>query len=135
MRRRATSLRPARHPTLRVPQGSALIMMSRSDVKRSPAREQMWWRVAAFCIALPLFLLLSLSALSAANDAGRVPMELAVSKRESSVMLCSEGRVEHSDSFLGLLDGGYFRCTAWRMRQSAGETSTGPVAWPTSPRR
>ena len=104
-------------------------------MKGSPARDQMWWRVAAFCIVLPLFLLLSLSVLSAANDAGRVPMELAASKRESSVMLCSEGRIEHSGSFLGLLDGGRFRCTAWRMRQSVGETSTGAVAWPTSPRR
>jgi hypothetical protein len=98
-------------------------------------RDHIWWRVAAFCIGLPLFLLLSLSALGAANDAGRIPLELADSKRESSVMLCSEGRIEHSGSFFGLLDRGRFHCTAWRMRQSAVDTSTGVVAWPTSPRR
>jgi hypothetical protein len=109
--------------------------MNLPSVTRPPARDRMWWRVAAFFIALPLFLLLSLSALSAANDAGRVPLELAESTRGSSVMLCSEGRIEHSSAFLGLLDTGRFRCTAWRMRQSAVEASTGAVAWPTSPRR
>lgn len=109
--------------------------MSFPSVKRPPSGERIWWRVVAFCIGLPLFLLLTLWALSTANDAGRIPFEIAASKRESSVMLCSEGKIEHSGSFLDLLDGGRFHCTAWRMRRSTADTSTGLVAWPTSPRR
>src|SRR5436305_1537584 len=102
--------------------------MSFPALKRPSPRVQMWWRAAGFLIGLPLFLLLSLSALSAANDAARVPAELAASKGESSVMLCSEGRVEHSGSFFRPFNGGRFHCTAWRMRQGAVDTSTGAVA-------
>ena len=105
---------------------------------RSPRRsDPMWWRLAAFVVGLPLFLVVMLSMLSAASDAGRIPSEIAASKRESSVMLCAEGTIEHSDrSFFGrLFDGGRFRCTSWRMRQGAVETSTGAIPWPTSPRR
>jgi len=104
---------------------------------RSGRSDHMWWRLAAFFIGLPLFLVLTLSMLSAASDAGRIPSEIAASKREASVMLCSEGTIEHSTAsfFSRLFDSGRFRCTSWRMRQSPVETSTGAIAWPTSPRR
>jgi hypothetical protein len=99
--------------------------------------EHMGWRVGAFLVGLPLFLVLMLSMLSSASDAGRVPSELAASKGESGVMLCAEGRIERDgDSFFDrLFASGRFHCTSWRMRQSAAETSGGATAWPTSPRR
>jgi hypothetical protein len=111
--------------------------MSMPSPKTRPVREHMWWRVVALVVGLPVFLVLALSLLSAASDAGRVPSELAASKRESGVMLCSEGRIDRdSDSiFDRVFDGGRFRCTAWRMRRSLVDSSTGATAWPTSPRR
>ncbi len=116
------------------PRAIDMAMPTRNKKSR---RDEIWWRVAGFVVGLPLMLLLVLTAFSAASDGGRVPSELAAAKRETGVMLCSEGKIEHGDgSFFGrLLDGGQFRCTAWRMRQRLFDPGTGTTLWPTSPRR
>jgi hypothetical protein len=100
-------------------------------------RDDTWWRALAFLVGLPLVLVLALAAVSAASDGGRVPSELAAAARETGVMLCSEGRIDHGDGawFDRLFDSGKFRCTAWRMRQRLVDSNTGATVWPTSPRR
>ena len=73
----------------------------------------------------------------AVHDANRVPAELAASARETSVMLCAEGAVDHDEEPLWerIVSLGTFRCTAWRMRGKSSSTTTGAVGWPSSPRR
>lgn len=102
-----------------------------------PKRDDIWWRVAALVVGLPLMLVLALTAVSVASDGGRVPSELAAAARETGVMRCSEGTIDHGDGSLvdRLFDSGRFRCTAWRMRQHLFDSNTGTTVWPTSPRR
>jgi hypothetical protein len=105
--------------------------------RKTPRRDDIWWRIGGFVVGLPVVVLLILSAFSAASDGGRIPAEIAASKRESGVMLCSEGRIDHADeSFVGrLFDAGRFRCTAWRLRARLTDPGTGATFWPSSPRR
>ncbi len=108
-----------------------------------PAREiksrsdDLLWRAVGFFVGLPLLLMLMVCAASALSDGGRIPSELAAAARETGVMRCSEGRIEHGDGSLldRLFDTGRFRCTAWRLRQQLFDPSTGTTAWPSSPRR
>jgi hypothetical protein len=105
--------------------------------KNKTRGDDLRWRALAFFIGLPLLLVLTLTAVSAASDGGRIPSELAAAARETGVMLCSEGRIDHGDGSLvdRLWRSGNFRCTAWRMRQRVFDASTGTTAWPSSPKR
>jgi hypothetical protein len=94
-------------------------------------------RVVMFIVFLPILVGAIVWAASLMSDSGRVPAELAAAKRESGVMLCTEGAIVHGDgSFLDrLFADGRFRCTWWRMRNIQVDTATGTVNWPTSPHR
>ncbi len=71
------------------------------------------------------------------GDGNRVPAEIAASARETGVMLCAEGTVDHDEDSLWdrIVHAGMFRCTSWRMRGKSSSTTTGAVDWPSSPRR
>jgi hypothetical protein len=95
------------------------------------------WRNVLLIIILPLVFGAMLWAASVLSDNGRVPSELAAAKQESGVMLCADGKIVHGagEFFDRLLNGGTFRCTSWRMRQTQVDTATGATYWPSSPRR
>lgn len=105
--------------------------------KKKYRDHELRWRAVAFFVGLPVLLMLTVSAASALSDGARIPSELAAAAAETGVMQCSEGRIEHGDGSLidHLLDGGTFRCTAWRLRQHLFDPSSGTTTWPSSPRR
>lgn len=95
------------------------------------------WRAVLLIVVLPMVLGTILWAASLMSDSNRVPAEIAASARETGVMLCAEGTVDHGDESLieRILSGGHFRCTAWRMRGRQSSSTTGAVDWPSSPKR
>ena len=95
------------------------------------------WRAVMLLVTLPAVLGVMLWLAIAVNDANRVPAELAASARETGVMLCAEGAVDHDEASLWdrIVSAGTFRCTSWLMRGKSSSTTTGAVGWPSSPRR
>jgi len=95
------------------------------------------WRAALLLFALPTVFGAILWVANAVGDSNRVPAEIAASARDTGVMLCAEGTVDHDDESLWdrITSVGTFRCTSWRMRGKASSTTTGAVDWPSSPRR
>ena len=88
-------------------------------------------------LAMPVMLGALLWTAAAVGDGNRVPAEIAASARETGVMLCTDGTVDHESESLWerIVDGGIFRCTSWNMRGKSSSTTTGAVGWPSSPRR
>lgn len=88
-------------------------------------------------VTLPAVLGGLLWAASVVGDSNRVPAEIAASARESGVMFCAEGDVDHDEDSLWdrVFQSGTFRCTSWHMRGKSSSTTTGAVDWPSSPRR
>jgi hypothetical protein len=103
--------------------------------RRSTSRH---WRTALLVITLPTALCTILWAANVLGDSNRIPAEIAASARETGVMLCAEGAVDHDDAISfwdRIARAGTFRCTSWQMRGQASSTTTGAVEWASSPRR
>ena len=102
--------------------------------KQSAARG---WRGVLLIGVLPLVLGALLWGASVLSDNGRIPAELAAAQQESGVMLCIDGKIVYGAGAVidRILNSGSFRCTAWRMRETVVDTSTGATRWPSSPRR
>lgn len=94
-------------------------------------------RALLLVFTLPSVLGALLWAAVAVSDGNRVPAEIAASARETGVMLCTEGAVDHEAKSLWgrIVSAGTFRCTSWHMRGKSSSTTTGAVDWPSSPRR
>ena len=103
-------------------------------MKKKPSR---LWRAAVLIVTLPAVSGALLWMAVEVNDSNRVPAEIAASARESGVMLCTEGAVDHDDHSLWdrIVSAGTFRCTSWHLRGRSSSTTTGAVDWPSSPRR
>lgn len=109
-----------------------------SSAKPRPRRDlDSALRVLLFIVLLPLLLAAILWSASAMSDSSRVPAEIAASARDSGVMMCAEGTIDHGEGSLvdRILSNGRFLCTAWRMRGRQTSSTTGAVDWPSSPRR
>ena len=94
------------------------------------------WRNVALAIGGPVLLGAMLWTVSLVADATRVPSELSASARESTVLVCKDGSVEHADStwFGRLFSDRIFRCNDWHVR-GMHTAPGGAVDWPSSPRR
>ena len=102
--------------------------------RRTPGER---WRVALLIIVLPGVFGAIVWAARAASDDNRIPAEIAASARDTGVMLCAEGTIDHAEDSLWdwIVGAGDFRCTAWRMHGKSSSTTTGAADWPSSPRR
>lgn len=100
-------------------------------------RSSRLWRAVMLAVTLPTVLGALLWTAAEVNDSNRVPAEIAASARETGVMLCSDGAVDHDAESLWdrIVSAGTFRCTSWHMRGKSSSTTTGAVEWPSSPRR
>ena len=102
---------------------------------RNPSSRR--WRALLLIVTLPVVLGGLLWAADVVSDGNRVPAEIAALARETGVMLCAEGTVDHDQDSIWdrMFQAGTFRCTSWRMRGKSSSTTTGAVDWPSSPRR